>query len=187
MVDSKKSFPWLTHPHLWKTEAAFISWVRGGLRKLWANHFVRTEFKKKKQVKMKNTNPRSMKRFPEVNAWECELCHCLAQKVEIDHISETGGTFRSMDDIQTYTEYLYYVDDCDLRCLCKPCHDIVSYSQKHGISYNEAANAKYAIKIMKEESVKDVLYFLESYGYNDCTSEPKRRKALESILKEYCS
>lgn len=181
------NLPWISHPHIWKTEAEFIQWVRGGLRKLWANHPIRIEFKKKMQIKMKNTNPRSMKRFPEVAAWECALCHCLTKTVQVDHISESGGTFKKMDDIQGYVEYLYYVGDVSLRCLCKPCHDIVTYSQRLGISYNEAANEKEIIRILKQESVKDILYFLESYGYNDCTSSPKRRKALQEIFKEYCS
>jgi len=180
------NLPWISHPHVWKTEAEFIQWVRGGLRKLWANHPIRIEFKKKMQVKMKNTNPRSMKRFPEVNAWECNICHCLSQSPQIDHKSDTGGTFRSIDDIQAYAEYLYFVDNNSLQCLCKPCHDVVTYSQRLGISFDEAANEKYIIKITKEEPVKDILYFLECYGYNDCTSAAKRKKALQEVLKEYC-
>ena len=186
MTKIGESKPWLSHHHIWKTESEFISWVRAGLRKLWANHPIRIEFKKKKQTTMVNTNNRSMKRYPTVAAWECSICNCLTKDIQIDHISDTGGTFTSINDMQAYAEYLYYVNDDNLRCVCKPCHDIVSYSQKQRISYNEAANIKYAIKIMKEENGKDILYFLESYGYSDCTSDAKRRKAVEAILKEYC-
>ena len=182
MDEAVSSKPWISHPHIWKSEAEFICWVRGGLRKLWANHPIRTEFKKKHQTTMVNTNKRSMKRFPTVAAWKCSICHCLTKDIQIDHISDTGGTFISMDDIQKYAEYLYFVTDENLRCVCKPCHDIVSYSQKQGISYEEAVIEKKIISMLKKENISSTVDFLSEHGYNNVKAKD-RRDILRKVLK----
>ena len=40
--------------HVWKTESAFMSWLRGGIRRMWSKHPVRIEFMKQNRTRIPN-------------------------------------------------------------------------------------------------------------------------------------
>src|ERR1700741_2347235 len=141
--------PWISFPNIWPTEATFITWVRGVLRKGWANHPVKLEYLNSKKHKIVNTNPKSKKTHPKVWGYICEQCNQEVTKVEVDHAGTTQGKFTSMDDIQGYAEHLFLVDFDSLEVCCVPCHQIRSYAQKMGISFAEAAIQKRVISAMK--------------------------------------
>ena len=42
--------------HVWKTESAFMSWLRGGIRRMWSKHPVRIEFMKQNRIRIPNPN-----------------------------------------------------------------------------------------------------------------------------------
>lgn len=141
--------PWTVPGVPWKTESAFWAWVRGVLRKGWSKHPVKLEYIK--QNRQRIPNPKPSKRFPEVWGMECAICHqsVVQSEIEIDHISDNGGTFRGLEDIRDYAAYLFLVDFASLRSVCKPCHTIISYSQKMNISFEEAKLAKDVIAFSK--------------------------------------
>lgn len=46
MNKNNKKYPWETHSHIWKTKAAFFSYLRGNLRKaIWDTYPVKLDFK----------------------------------------------------------------------------------------------------------------------------------------------
>ena len=179
--------PWEQCPDIWKTEAEFWTYLRGVFRKGWSSYPLKLAYIKANRKRIINPSENNRKRFPECWGMTCALCgkDTVQKEIEINH-KGNNCSFTGISDTEKYVSHLFMVNFSSLEPVCKSCHKIYTYSQKQGISYNESANIKYAIKIMKEENVKDILYFLESYGYNDCTSNAKRRKALEAILKEYC-
>lgn len=176
--------PWIDFPDIWKTEAQFITWVRGVLRKGWANHPVKLEYLNSKKHKIVNTNPKSKKTHPKVWGFICEQCNQEVTKVEVDHAGTAQGKFTCMDDIQGYAEHLFLVDFDSLEVCCVPCHKIRSYSQKQGLSFEEAAIEKEIIAIMKRP-LQEILDFCQSYGYNDnmLSNAKKRKQAVSDILK----
>ena len=180
--------PWEQCPNVWKTEAEFWSYIRGVLRKGWSSYPLKLEFIKQNRKRILNPSISGSKRFPECWGMTCALCgkDTVQKEIEINH-KGYNCKFTGLSDVEQYIGHLFLVDFNSLEPLCKSCHKVYSYSQRMNISYNEAANEKEVIRILKAESAKDILYFLESYGYNDCTSSPRRRKALQEIFKEYCS
>lgn len=179
----KAKQPWTTFPEIWPTEARFITWVRGVLRKGWKVHPVKLEYLTKAKKRIVNTNPKSKKTHPTVWGWVCEQCNKEVTKVEVDHAGAVQGKFTSLDDIQGYAEHLFLVDFDSLECVCLPCHKIRSYSQKQGLSFEEAAIEKEVILIC--ENVKDCLAFCEDYGYSGASvsNDKKRKEVVRSILK----
>lgn len=175
--------PWLSFPAIWPTEARFITWVRGVLRKGWSNHPVKIEYLNSRKHKIVNTNPKSKKTHPKVWGYICEQCNQEVTKVEIDHAGDVQGKFTCMDEIQGYAEHLYLVDFDSLQAVCLPCHKIRSYAQKEGLSFEEAAIEKEVIAITK--NVKDCLAFCQDYGYDgSCVSnDKKRREVVTKILR----
>lgn len=177
--------PWEVPGVPWKTEASFWAWVRGVLRKGWEKHPVKLEYIKQNRKRI--PNPKPSKRFPEVWGMTCSCCgkDTVQTNIEIDHISATGGTFRGIDDVKDYVEYLFMVDFSCLRAVCKPCHKIVTYAQRKGINFQEALLQKRVIEIMKK-SKQEQLDFLAAHQYDgDLVSNADKRRALiEDILRK---
>ncbi|MGZ8888087.1 MAG: hypothetical protein ACXW1D_00860 [Halobacteriota archaeon] len=178
--------PWLVPGVPFKTEGAFLTWVRGVLRRGWKVHPVKIEYLNSRKKRIKNTNPKSMKTHPQIWGCECEQCHKDVRftEIEVDHAGEVQGTFTSMDDIQSYAEHLFMVDFDSLQTVCIPCHKIRTLAQKMGVTFDEAALEKDIIEICKKP-VKQIVAFCEDYGYDaSMLSNPtKRRDAVTKILK----
>ncbi len=178
----KSKAPWTILPDVWKTESAFWVWVRGVLRKGWSKHPIKLEYIKRYRVKIKNPKPN--KRFPEVWGMICECCKkpTIQTQIEIDHKGEEGH-FTGLNDVKDYVAHLFLVDFDSLRAVCKPCHKIISYSQRSGMSFTEASTEKEIIRLMKKENKDELLAILESFGYN-AKNAKQRREALREIFQE---
>lgn len=177
---SESSFqPWIEYPEIWKTEAAYLSWLRGGIRRyLWSKNPVKLEFEKESQVKIPNTNLKSMKRFPTVSGYRCESCGGLfkANDVQCDH--KTGEfALRSISDIQSFVEGIVLVRKDQLAMLCKPCHLVKTYSERYGVSKEVAKATIQAIEI-ERKGAKKVVDFLVKNGYNAQPNKELRREQL---------
>lgn len=175
--------PWIEYPEIWATQAAFMTWVRGGVRLgLWKQHPVKLEFLKASTTMIENTNRRSMKRFPMVKAVTCALCGEVvrASDAEVDHI-HGNHSLRSMEDLRSFIESMILVRMEDLQIACKVCHRIKSYSEKQGISFEHARAIKQAIEICKNKQDKQ---FLIERGIKPGSSAAKRRTQVEDVLKE---
>ena len=177
--------PWLVPGVPWASEAAFWGWVRGVLRKGWSRHPVKTEYIKNNRKKIKN--PKPSKRFPEVWGMTCAICEkdTVQSEIEIDHISDTGGTFRGLEDVRNYVAYLYLIDFDSLRCLCKTCHKIVNYAQAEGLSFDEAKAVKEALEFLKKDK-KIVIDYLAKMNYNgsSVSNADKRRELVIELFKK---
>ncbi len=184
-VEDSPTSPWLEIGSPWKSEAQFLTWVRGVLRKGWSKHPIKLEFIKQTRKRIKN--PKDNPRFPEVWGMKCAVCKKdkVQADIEIDHISDTGGTFRKLEDAVEYMRHLFVVNFSKMRAVCKQCHTIISYSQKMGISFEEATIQKRVIDVMKDTEA--VLALCKKYGHNvkTLTNATKRKAALEAIFKEH--
>lgn len=174
---------WEAYPEIWKTEAMWMAWVRGGIRRgLWEKHPVKLEFMKSQTFPMVNTNPRSMKRFPTVAGVHCAICRgeFRASDCQVDHI-HGNHPLRNMDDLRQFVEAMIMVKASDLQMVCKPCHEVKSYSERKGISFEHAKAIKEAILICSKKQDK---VFLTERGITPASSAPKRRLQVEQVLKE---
>lgn len=174
---------WEVYPEIWKTQAAWMAWVRGGIRRgLWEKHPIKLEFIKSQTFRMVNTNPRSMKRFPTVAGVKCAICggSFKTTDCQVDHI---GGnhSLKSMGDLRAFTEAMINIRESDLQMVCKPCHKIKSYSERADISFEHAKAIKEAIEICRTKQDKQ---FLIDRGIKPASSGPKRRTQVENVLKE---
>ncbi|MNQ24615.1 hypothetical protein D3C85_378140 [compost metagenome] len=181
-MSSKK--PWETHPDLWKTEAAWLSYVRGGIRRgLWKNYGPKLKFLKSRAKLVDNPNPKSQKRFPKVKMWQCEQCGewFTSKDVNVDH--RTGNnSLRCVEDIGSFVEAMLL--DCsfdDYAILCVECHKIKSHSDSKGISFEEAEVDKIALSLCKK---KLDIAWLKAHNITPASSAPKRRAQIREILME---
>jgi hypothetical protein len=183
--------PWLVEGTIWKTEAAWINWLRGAMRSAWKTYPLKIIYKNSKKYSVVNTNPRSMKRFPTVSRIDCEICGNSfpfdRTSTEVDHVGDSG-TLRCIEDVETEIKRLFWVDtELDMRILCTPCHKIVNHAQLHNVSFEEAAMLKEVIRIFKEESLENILDFIAAHDYNNeyaVNNAVNRKAAVRMILEQ---
>jgi len=128
----------------WGTENAFWTWMRGGLRRsLWMRHPVKLALLKEKRYRAPLGRVSKSGIAQLVWAIDCSVCaQCVKQSnAEVDHIHE-AGSLKNVEDIQSFIERLAFVTSDDLRVVCKPCHKILTYASRYGVSFEEAKKRK---------------------------------------------
>ena len=172
------------YPHIWKSKASFMAYLRGGVRRgVWLKHPVKLEFIKNNRERIPNPNPRG--KVTEVWGGRCNACKNLfvQSKLAVDHVREFSASLKDIKDIQTFVELISIVTEDDLQFVCKECHDNISYSQKQGCSFEEA-------RVRKEHKLcvtqKRVLEDLKQRGVLDAprTKVAQNALLLELMLKE---
>lgn len=168
---------WELYPNIWKTESAFMSWLRGGIRRsLWNRHPVKLEFIKQNRIKIDNPNPKG--KVKEVWGGVCALTgetHVIGN-LEVDHI-KGNHSLRCVGDIQAFVEGISIITLNDLQFVSKEAHKIKSYAEKQGISFEEAKLKKKVINICKDKKL-----LLDELMNLQVESIPKTKKGQEDLL-----
>ena len=169
--------------HVWKTESAFMSWLRGGIRRMWSKHPVRIEFMKQNRIRIPNPNKNG--KAKEVWGGICALTGELTPQtsLEVDH-KKGNHSLRSIDDIQSFVEGILLVTFDDLQLVSKDAHKIKSYAEKYNMTFEQAKVHKEVIEICKDkQKVLDTLY---GYGveYIPTTAKERREMLTKIMLKE---
>jgi len=132
----------------WGTENVFWTWMRGGLRRsLWMRHPVKLALLKEKRYRAPIGRGGR-----DVWALCCSICQTEQPQsgCEVDHIHE-AGSLKSVEDIQPFIERLAFVTPDDLRVVCKPCHKVLTYASRYGVSFEEAKKRKAEIAKRKRK------------------------------------
>lgn len=169
------------YPEKWKTYSAFMSYLRGGIRRgLWNKHPLKLEFFSEQRVRIPNTNPRSMKAHPTVWGGQCSICKGVFKDnfLEVDHVKEKGSSFKEYSDLSNFVTDMVLITKEDLRIVCKDCHTIVNHQQATGYSFEKAKKDKEFIEIKK---TKEFESHLRKLGV---TEIPKYKKDQEKLLRE---
>ena len=150
-MSKTKNKPWEELPSVWKTEAAFWSWVKGAIRRSWSKHPIKLEYIKRNRVKVPNPNYGKRKGSKE-EVWGCKCEQCqqyfIQSETEVNH-KGASASLRSVEDIQACVEKLLVVSFDDLEILCKPCHSVYSYMQTHNLTREEAILEKKVVEFKK--------------------------------------
>lgn len=171
---------------VWKTESAYWSYIRGGLRRgLWMRNPVKIKFKNDRREQILNPDEAKIgTRWEYIWGNKCDLClNWFAQNdVEVDH--KVGHhSLRNRDDLLSYFEAIALVTADDLQLVCKDCHKIKSYAERMGISFDEAKLTKQVIDIVNNGKDKDYLLQLGVTNDNIPSTKDKRRLLLLELLR----
>lgn len=174
---------WELYPSIWKTESAFLSWIRGGVRRsLWNRHPLKLEFIKQNRIKIPNPNPKG--KVTEVWGATCALTGVTLplKDMEVDH--KTGNhSLKTINDIQSFVSGIVLITIDDLQFVSKEAHKVKSYAEKQGISFEQALAEKQAIAISKRP-VAEVRAWLEERNINPASTAAARRQQIVEALSE---
>lgn len=197
LKEARKHKPYEMYSEHWKTEAAYFTWIRGRLRQLWQKWPPRNELKKEKRVRApvlgedgnqivyKTGKKKGRLKY----RWElpCEQCGGVypQSQVEADHLEPAGACTNAVQ-VGTFL-YRLLVSKDKLRLLCKPCHKIITYSERMGISFEDARRAKIVIEFTdtKKNSVVKQKEELIGYGFteDEISNATKRKAAYAEIVQ----
>lgn len=170
--------PWEIYPELWKNQTAFFTYLRGHLRLLWSRYPAKLKWKSTKLVEPPKGYEGRAKKLG-----QCHYCKqwFAASHLEVDHVEQAG----QCNSWETSQQFLYNLLDCNSNWVLadKVCHRIKSYAEKMSLTFDEAALLKEVIRIDKEESLENILYFNVSFGYDDNGTKKKRKDNVEAILR----
>ena len=190
-MENNKKYPWETHSHIWKTKAAFFTYLRGNLRKaVWDTYPVKLDFKNKNVY----PPPPDYKGRAKSGAC-CSLSGEWIPKsyLEVDH-KIGSASLREWNDIMPFLEHLLLCDK-NLALVSKEAHRIKSYAERMGITYEDAeVEKKYIIpfKKLKADKQKEIILKYKRNFAGDfekilgehLTSEKKRINIYRKLMKE---
>ncbi len=174
---SKPFKPWEWYPHIWKTEASFWSYLRGGLRRgLWEKSPIKLDFKNKNVSKPPDDYTGRAK-----TGSYCALTGKWVGKSasEVDH-KDGNVSLLSENDILDFIKHLIPPPD-SLQLVDKEAHKTKSYAERYGLSMEEARARKKAIQIEKDKKVFETL---ENHGI---IPEKNAKLRKEQLIKLFMS
>ena len=172
--------PWINYPHIWKTKAAFLSFIRGGIRRaLWNKSPIKLEFIKKYRKRIKNPNPKG--RVAEVWGGTCSLCKqdFPTQQLNVDH-KVGNNSLKDLSELQSFVEAIVLVQENDLQFVCLPCHKIKNLQERTGTDFESARITKEVIAIMNSKTDRQ---WLEQHGIIPQSNAKLRREQIEKEMK----
>lgn len=121
--------------------------------------------------------------------WKIQCEHCQEwfklTDVEVDHI-KGEHKLQTLDDVTGFAKSILDVSLDDLQIFCKPCHEIKTYAERHGLSHDTAVVEKRLIAYLKVNKVDKQKELLLQHGYSgkEVSNAEKRKTLLRNLIKE---
>ena len=174
-MKNDKLQPWQCEGVPWKDEKAFLTWLRGSVRRVWNRSPVKIAYKLSRRYKAPVG-----RNGKDVFVSDCEMCGKQSRKCDVDHL-DGGYGFTDWESFCDWQKRILWVSFDDIRELCEPCHSAVTLSQRLNISVDEARVEQEAILILKEK--RDRQWLLEQ-GLTPKSNQKLRRIQIVEKLKE---
>ena len=171
--------------------------VRTMIRSMWSDGIFKTSFLKKNSVLIENTNNRSKKRYPMVRKYKCAICgeYFGGTEIELDHVV-SENTLTDYEHINDFFTNIILTSPDKLQVLCKDkktkkdgvvrfgCHSIKTFSERYGVSLEEARADKTAKQIVDKKLDKQ---WLKDNNVEAATTQVARRKQIKELLLKQLS
>ena len=174
------SNPWESFPTIWKSKSAYFTWLRGLLRRGWNKSPVKIEFLKKHRYKIKNPS----KGKKEIWGGRCNICknEFPMKNLQVDHVIE-AGSLKDFSDIEGFVTRLLACGEEDLQLACKGCHSIITHSQRHKLSFEDAIKDKARIEFFKQKA-PEIKEKLQALGALE--EDLRNAKTREEFYRKRC-
>lgn len=162
------------------SEKKLCSQLRSAVRGVWMYHDTKLSYLY--QHTYPDTDPNTRTKWL-VNCEQCKKPTKLGD-TQIDHIHGENSLL-SLEDVVPFAQSILGVGYEDLRCLCVPCHEAITYAERYGMSLEDAFKEKAVIAKLKQKVPKQKSE-LKAAGYKtkDTSNEEKRRDCYRELLGE---
>ena len=168
-------------------EKDIVAVVRSAVRKAWMRAPTKLSLLMKSAVHVSDVPPQLRpKRLTANSKWlyKCELegTYHIASDIEVDH--KVGEhSLKCYDDMVSFTKGILDVSWDDLSVVSKEAHAIKTYSERYGVSYEEAKALKDVIAVTKLTAVKQKKW-LTDRGVKPASNQEGRTKQITGVLNK---
>lgn len=153
--------------------------IRSAVRQAWMKHDTKLAYLYEKTYP--DTNPKTRTKW----LVDCEMCHTPTKisAIQVDHLSGEHSLL-TLEDVVPFAKSILGVGFEDLQCVCVPCHEAKTYSERYSMSLEEAFKEKEVISKLKQTVAKQKAE-LKKAGYlpKEISNEAKRRECYRKLLR----
>ncbi|AUR86257.1 hypothetical protein NVP1084O_050 [Vibrio phage 1.084.O._10N.261.49.F5] len=161
------------------TEKKLCTQLRSAIRQVWMKHPTKLSLIYDRTIPDMDDSTRTK--------WliECESCHNTFKlnDVEINH-KRGENPLQTLEDVLPFAQSILGVSHEDLEVLCKPCHAAFTYSERYGVTLEEAFKEKEVISKLKQTVVKQKAELKKAgFSASETSNEEKRRECYRKLFK----
>ena len=162
------------------SEKKICTQIRSAIRGVWMKHPVKLAYLYEHTYPDKNPNTRTK--------WlvDCELCGKAFKQSDVQCDHKVGEhSLLTLEDVVPFAQSILGVTHEDLQMLCIPCHEAVTYSERYGMSLEDAFKEKDVISKLKQTVPKQKAE-LKKGGYSaaEISNADKRRECFREMLSK---
>lgn len=162
------------------SEKSLCSAIRSAIRGVWMKHDTKLAYLYERTIPDMNPDTRTK--------WliQCECCGEMFKlgDVEINH-RKGENQLLSFEDVLPFTQSILGVGFDDIEVLCKGCHSILTYSERYGVTFEEAKKEKAVIEKINQTVAKQKKELLAAgFTHKDISNEEKRRECYRKLIGE---
>ena len=153
------------------TEKQLCTQLRSAIRGVWMAH--KTKLSYLYDNTFPDTNPNTRTKW----LVECEMCHehFKLSDVEVNHL-RGENPLQTLEDVLPFAKSILGVTHEDIEILCKECHAQLTFSERYGVSLEEAKKQKAVIAKLKQTVAKQKAELKKAGFTNAEISNEKLRK-----------
>ncbi len=160
------------------SEKKLCTQLRSAVRQVWAMHDVKVSYLMSKSFADMDNSTRTK--------WlvSCEMCgeNFKTNDVAVDHI-KGEHSLKTFEDLVPFATSILGVSHKDLAICCHPCHDAKTYSERYGVTLEDAFAEKPVIaKINQKVPVQKKELLEAGFKAKDITNNDKRRECYRELL-----
>lgn len=161
-------------------ESKLCTQLRSAVRQVWKMHDVKVSYLLKMSYPDMDDSTRTK--------WlvDCECCGeaFKTTDVQVDHI-KGEHSLKTLEDLLPFAESILGVSHDDLQVVCVPCHTAITYSERYGVSLEDAFKEKVVIQ-KTNQTVAEQKKELSKYGYkgSEVSNDDKRRGLYRKLHNE---
>lgn len=161
------------------SEKAIMTDLRSAIRSVWMRHPTKLSLLYKNTIVDDNPSTRTKWLFP------CAICkgEFKGADVEVDHIFGENS-LKSLDDLREFVEKILWVRWEDLRILCKPCHGYETYSERYGVTFEQAKKEKVVIEFKKLPAPQQRKWLVQNGIKKPSSNLEGRVEQIREVLRE---
>lgn len=161
------------------TEKKLCSDLRSAIRQVWMKHPSKLSLLYKHTIPDMDDSTRT-KWLIKCN--ECEQLFKLSD-VEVNH-KKGEHSLKTLDDLRGFAESILNVSHNDIEILCVSCHSIHTYSERYGVTLEEAKEMKNVIKKLNQKVTEQKKELLAAgFKKDQITNEDKRKECYIKLLR----
>lgn len=159
-------------------ESKLCTQLRTAVRQVWKMHDVKVSYLIKMSYPDMDDSTRTK--------WlvDCSCCgkSFKTNDVQVDH-KKGEHSLKTFEDLVPFSKSILGVSHDDLQVVCIPCHEAITYSERYGVSIEQAFKEKVIIAKLKQK-VPVQKSELKSFGYTpkQTSNEDLRKECYRELL-----